>query len=118
MPSNAENHALQMRVEQELRLARSSREQGNEGRARVCARRAAGWAVESIFEHDQGHSLPESNAYRFLIWLKEQGQFPPLIQQAAERLTTRVDQEFNLPFDEDPIEDAERIIEWVFESQS
>jgi hypothetical protein len=117
MSSIAENPGQQMRIEQELRLARSSREQGNEGRARVCARRAAGWAVESIYQDDQGHGVSESNAYRWLLWLQEKGQCPLHIKQAAERLTTRVDQEFNLPFDEDPIEDAETIVDWAFEGQ-
>lgn len=111
------DEGLRERIEQELHHARRSRDEGNEGRARVCARRAAGWAVESIYQDDHEQALPESNAYRFLVWLQAQGRFPTHIRQAAERLTTRVDEQFNLPFDEDPIEDAESIVEWVFASE-
>jgi hypothetical protein len=102
---------LQNIIRQELQLARHAREQGNEGKARVCARRAAGWAVESIYGEEQ--HLPESNAYRFLIWFKEQDDIPVELREAADRLTTRVREDFSLPFDQDPIEDAELIVDWI-----
>jgi hypothetical protein len=102
---------LQNVIRQELQAAKQSREQGNEGKARVCARRAAGWAAESIYDGEQ--HLPESNAYRFLIWFREQDDLPAELRKAADRLTTRVREDFSLPFDQDPIEDAELIVEWI-----
>lgn len=38
------------RVERELATAEAARARGNEGMARVCARRAAGWAVQAYLE--------------------------------------------------------------------
>jgi hypothetical protein len=104
---------LRNRLLNELALARRSRELGNEGRARVCARRAAGWAVESIYNQNQRSRLPEANAYRFLLWFKDMSHFPMNLREAARRLTTRIDEDFSVPFDEDPLADARMIVDWV-----
>ncbi|MGD2163071.1 MAG: hypothetical protein PVI81_04075 [Anaerolineales bacterium] len=110
---DSEIQDLQKIISDELAIAQKSREQGNEGRARVCARRAAGWAVESIYVPDQGQSLPDANAYRFLIWFKECERFPQNLREAAGRLTARVDKDFKLPFKQDPIDDAKMIVDWI-----
>ncbi len=107
--------ALREKVYEELNEARNARMQDNEGRARVCARRAAGWAIESIYAAKEGEALPESNAYRFLQWFEQQQEHPRALREAAGRLTTRVNEDFNLPFTEDPLEDAEWIVGWVFD---
>jgi hypothetical protein len=113
MTSGLEAEELERVISHELTLAQKSREQGNEGRARVCARRAAGWAVESIYRPETGQSLPEANAYRFLVWFKEHERFPQNLRNAAARLTARVDEDFKLPFAEDPLDDAKLIIDWI-----
>lgn len=43
-------HDWRQRVEHELATAEAARARGNEGLARVCARRAAGWAVQAYLE--------------------------------------------------------------------
>ena len=49
------------KITQELKLAAHSQEKGNEGKARVCARRAAGWAIQEHLRQ-QGISLDNNNA--------------------------------------------------------
>ncbi len=58
-------------IEEELRQASHWRTEGNEGRARVCARRAAGWAVGN-YRRRLSHSDVDDDAYNHLIWLKDQ----------------------------------------------
>lgn len=117
MPFKDTSEDLHERISRELKHARASRLQGNEGKARVCARRAAGWAVESVYEKDASEVAREANAYHFLLWFKEQEQIPREIRAAALRLTTRVSEEFNLPFEQDPLDDAEFIVGWVLGSK-
>lgn len=113
MTSESRNENLKSLVERELKLGHQARKKGNEGRARVCARRAAGWAIQSIYSPGPGESYPEGNAYRFLLWFKDEGRFPPNLREAAERLTARVDEDFSLPFDQDPLDDAALIVDWI-----
>ncbi|MDF1500715.1 MAG: hypothetical protein P1P76_09620 [Anaerolineales bacterium] len=115
MASRRSREELEEVVMREFEMAREARLEGNEGRARVCARRAAGWALESIYDPAQAEELPEANAYRFLSWFKEQGHFPGRLRAAADRLTARVAEDFTLPFEQDPLDDAEMIINWVLE---
>ena len=96
-------------VESELDAARHWQAEGNHGRARVCARRAAGWAVGMIHPHPGGTS-PDGNAYHRLLLFQEMETTPDELRTAAARLTTRVSENHTLPFDEDPIADAEAIV--------
>lgn len=104
-------------IRHELSDAQRSRARGNEGRARVCARRAAGWAVGWYVET---HSLAEShtNALQHLRWLVDQTEVDDELRRAADRLTTKVDQAGQLPFSADPIEDAKRIIKEILDLDS
>lgn len=95
------------RIQAELRYARAVRQHGKEGRARVCARRAAGWAVAAYLS-GQG-PLPSQGAYTLLGWLEEQG--PEELRGPARRLRQRVTEEHHLPHPEDPLNDAELIID-------
>ena len=45
--------------------------------------------------------------------LQADASVPAGVRQAARRLTTKVDFDHRLPFDEDPIEDARGIIAYV-----
>lgn len=113
MTSDRQKEDLRSIIQQELKLGHQAREQGNEGRARVCARRAAGWAVRFMYTPDSGESIPETNAYRYLLWFKQEERFPDNLREAAERLTARVNQDFSLPFDQDPLDDAVLIVDWI-----
>jgi len=94
-------------VAAELARAQWARQAGNHGRARVCARRAAGWALGG-WPTSQAE-LPDGkpgNAYEALRSAAEDEAPPAPVRVAAQRLTARVDEAFSLPFDQDPIEDA------------
>lgn len=98
------------KVGDELRQARHWRAEGNEGRARVCARRAAGWAVGN-YRRRSSHIDVDDDAYKHLIWLKDQTDKDRQLREAADRLCTKVREDFELPHDEDPLEDARVIID-------
>ncbi len=93
------------RIEAELAYARAAIEHGKEGRARVCARRAAGWAVAQHYVES-----PEVGAYSLLRWLERQPDTPEELRFAAGRLTERVNEDHELPHSEDPLKDAEIIV--------
>ena len=108
MPMHLEE--VKLNIDKELKMAEESRQKGNEGRARVCARRAAGIAIGFYFEVLTKASAPKS-AYILLQWLSEQGQNDLEIRRAAQRLTVRVSPDHTLPHPEDPIADARIIID-------
>ncbi len=101
--------SLRERVEIELTRAREARGAGKEGRARVCARRAAGWAAAPLFEARTGHQAPPS-ALELLRWLAKQRDLPEEIRAAARRLTQRVTPSYRLPHPEDPLQDARMLV--------
>lgn len=100
-------------VKKELEIAFEARQAGNEGRARVCARRAAGWAVV-IYRRKINDPSDDENALTNLTWLSENHPQDAL-QQAAARLMTRVGEDFRLPHSQDPLKDAELIIAEMLE---
>lgn len=53
------------KISHELAQAAKARAEGNEGRARVCARRAAGWAIEAYLL-DQREPIPTANAFKLI----------------------------------------------------
>ncbi len=97
-------------VEHEMSLAEAARRQGREGRARVCARRAAGKAI-AVFHQRRTGDQPSANYYRLLCWFREVDDVPDALKQSAARLTTRVTPEYTLPHDQDPLQDARTLIE-------
>ncbi len=92
------------RIQAELAYARAAREHGKEGRARVCARRAAGWAIAARYPE-----LPARSALVLLRWLATNG--PQELKQAAGRLVVGVDQDHQLPHPQDPLQDAALIVD-------
>ncbi len=104
--------ALEKTINAELELARQSQKEGNEGKARVCARRAAGWAV-GWYAHANSLAEPHSNALQHLGWLTEYPGIGEEIREAASRLITKLAPDGSLPFDHDPIDDAQKIIQAV-----
>ena len=96
-------------VEAELKAARRARQEGNEGKARVCARRAAGWSVALRFRQQFGDATT-NNAMVLLEWLQRQSAIPAEYRQAAQRLTIRINEDHALPHEKDPIEDAVLIV--------
>ena len=99
-------------IEKEFSTAREAMEIGNAGKARVCARRAAGQAITWFLET---HVRPRwgSDALSQLTHLKDEQAFPEEIRNAAIRLTTKVSDRFTYPFTAEPIEDARLIIKHI-----
>lgn len=90
-------------------MAKAAWEQGLEGKARVCARRAVALA-DRAWLVAAGHSLWQGDAMAHLRRIQQQEGFPLPVRQAAERLTTSVTRRHDTPFTCDPVSDAGLII--------
>ncbi len=97
----------QSEIEDEFNKAVQARERGNEGQARVCARRAAGIAIREYLSRRGIHPLSTS-AYDLLNLIKEDALLPPDLKLLADHLTVRVTEEFKLPIDVDLVEEAKQ----------
>jgi len=95
----------QEQIETEFEKAEQARARGNEGQARVCARRAAGIAAREYLTR-QGIRPPSVSAYDLLNLLKEDSDLSLDLQQIADHLTLRVTEEFKLPVDADLIAES------------
>ena len=91
--------------QREIEQAKAAREAGNEGMARVCARRAAGVVVGEYF-HLKGVDLGKIGAYDRLRYLINQADTLPEIRRIAEHFVLRVIPERTLPTDADLIAEA------------
>jgi hypothetical protein len=96
-------------IEAELARAEASRLDGFEGRARVCARRAAGIAIRAYAQEHQ-IDLPQVSAYDLLVALEQLPGTPDEARQAARLLTERVDVDYTLPSDADLIAECRRLV--------
>jgi hypothetical protein len=95
----------QAEIDSELEKAEQARARGNEGQARVCARRAAGIAVREYLIR-QGMQTPGRSAYDLLNAVKTDPRLSPELQEIAGHLTLRVNEEFKLPVNADLIAEA------------
>ena len=101
-------------IQAEFERAEQARARGNEGQARVCARRAAGIAAREYLTR-RGESLRTPSAYDLLNMLKDDPHLPPDLKQIAEHLTLRVNEEFKLPVDVDLIVEARKFCKEIVE---
>jgi hypothetical protein len=92
----------------EFERAETARERGNEGRARVCARRAAGIAAREYLTR-RNHPVPSASAYEILKLLTTLPDLPPDLRPVIVHLTMRVTEEFQLPIEADLIEEARHL---------
>ena len=97
----------QTEISAEFEKAEQARARGNEGQARVCARRAAGVAVREYLKR-QGERPPSVSAYDLLNTLKNDPRLSPDLRQIAGHLTLRVTEEFKLPVNADLVAEAKR----------
>lgn len=104
-------------IEQELEAARAAQQKGNDGKARVCARRAVARATEAWIAR---HPFPRwhGDAMAHLRHIHQEASFPLPIRQAAERLSTSVTRQYTTPFTMDPVADAKLIIAYLSSSTS
>ena len=103
------------KVDRELATARAAVRQGNDGMARVAARRAAGLAI--------GWYLQESavaswglDAMTRLRHAAGEPSLPAGVREAAARLSTKISDRFAYPFSTDPVADATVIVDHFLSS--
>ncbi len=96
-------------IDQELRAADVAWKAGNEGKARVCARRAVALAAESWLAHS-AKPPGRGDVMDHLRRIQQDTALPLSVRQAAERLSTAVTKRQAAPFTVDPISDANIII--------
>ncbi len=101
----------------ELRRGYRVRAEGNEGQARVCARRAAGVALREYWRRRGRERIPPS-AYALLNELLQQPALPPEIRRAATYLTLRVNEAFRLPVAADLLAEAQRLADWLLPGET
>ena len=100
----------QAQVNAEFEKAEQARANGNEGQARVCARRAAGIVIREYLTR-QGIRPPSVSAYDLLNLVKEDPRLPGDLKLIATHLTLRVTEEFKLPVNADLIAEARTFCE-------
>ena len=96
------------KLQHEFELAEAARARGNEGQARVCARRAAGIAIREYYAR-RGQNIRTPSAYDLLQLLAKEPHLPPNLRQAAAHLTLRVTEEFKLPVNVDLLDEAHKL---------
>ena len=96
------------KLQSEFNRAEIARAKGNEGQARVCARRAAGIAIREYYTRC-GQSVRTPSAYDLLQLLADEPHLSTDIKQAAAYLTLRVNEEFELPADVDLVDEARKL---------
>ena len=99
-------------ITRELVVAAAAWKSGNDGKARVCARRAVALADEAWLAQQASPSW-SGDAMAHLRRIQQEVSFPSSVRQAAERLTTTVMQKHRAPFTSDPMGDANAVIEFL-----
>ncbi len=100
----------QTEIDVEFEKAERARLRGNEGQARVCARRAAGIAAREYLTR-RAIQPPSLSAYDLLNLLQEDPRLSTDLRQIAGHLTLRVTEEFKLPVNVDLIAEAKKFCE-------
>jgi hypothetical protein len=104
-------------IDAEFKKAGLARARGNEGQARVCARRAAGLAARHYLV-TRGTPPRSSSAYDLLRILAEDPAVDEQLRRSASHLTLRVDEEFKLPPGIDLIAEARHLCDRLLAQSS
>jgi uncharacterized protein (UPF0147 family) len=100
-------------IEQELAAAQAAQQNSNDGKARVCARRAVARAAEAWGVRPSSATQWHGDAMAHLRQIQQDTSFPLSIRQAAERLSTPITRQHAAPFTTDPVADARLIIAYL-----
>lgn len=103
------NRNLLNQINQELARAEQARQKGNEGMARVCARRAAGFAALASLQK-LGLDTHNLNGLDALHIVSKNTEFSTSIRRSAEFLTMRVTPDHQLPLKVDLLQQAREFI--------
>jgi hypothetical protein len=96
-------------IDAELDRARAALASGNDGKARVCARRGAGIALRAHYRASAGGEW-NGDAQSLLLKASTDPLLGPEVRDAALRLTTSVTRKDSAPFSTDPVGDALSIV--------
>ena len=99
----------------ELQKAYEARAKGNEGMARVLARRAAGLAVRKHLQ-EKKLDVPVMSLNVLLHDETIRKLLPQKTHAALDRVCTRVNPQYQLPFEEDLLSDSQMIIDTLLET--
>ena len=89
----------------EIEMAQAARAGGNEGKARVCARRAVGWVIREYYFRE-GILVESGSAYDYLRSLQQSEKISPEAKKITGNFLTRISPEGELPIDADLISEA------------
>ena len=95
----------EIRFIREINQAEAARSAGNEGKARVCARRAAGIIVHEVM-HRQGIEYSDPSAYVQLKYFISLPQLSPHLREIINHFLIRITPDGNLPVDADLVQEA------------
>lgn len=99
-----------IQIEAELANGEAARKNGNEGMARVCARRAAGILIREYLA-EKHVQIPNSSAHDLIIFLRDTPEISEDIQKILDHLIARVDSEHNLPESIDLIKETRWLVQ-------
>ncbi len=99
------------KINTELTKAEQALKEGNEGMARVCARRACGNAISFWLEDNPRQGYGESSMNQ-LKNIQVDDMVPEEVKDAAKRLTAQISGQFGSSISSDPINDANTIIKY------
>ncbi len=103
-------------AERELKHASRALREGNDGRARACARRAVGRVIAEFNRLRPGTAIAGRSAVDMLRTLASTATIPERVQKAATRLVTNVNRRLSPDFTLHPVNDA-RIVISFFEEE-
>jgi len=87
-------------VKTELDQAGVARKAGNEGKARVCARRAAGYVIGEYLRRRKLPSI-RSSAYTRLQYLQSLPDISPQVREVTDHFLMRINPDYTLPVEVD-----------------
>ena len=99
-------------VKLEIDRALAAREIGLEGRARVCSRRAAGYAIRAYLENRRVDT-PDISALALIRQLDSLIGDRPQVKSVTEHLLMRVDEDFKLPVEADLIAETTWLVDYL-----
>lgn len=105
-------------IQQESHNAELARQAGNEGKARVCARRAAGWAIARWRQTQLSTCCETANAMQQLLWGLQSEALPEPVRAACHTLSLRVEPDHTLASPQDPLVAAAIILEFCLTTDS
>jgi hypothetical protein len=99
-------------IQLEIDHALAARENGLEGRARVCSRRAAGYAIRAYLENRRVDT-PDISALALIRQLDNLTSVSPQVKKVTEHLLMRVNEDFKLPVETDLIVEALWLVDYL-----